>query len=239
MKELEEQFSFTPASTSPLDTGKYVLISNPSISIHDSTQYGGGYAPGVDNGDGTFTAHIARDNLIDAMQKCIEIAAAGEPGKDSKPVKKNVPITIIKRVITFSPAGEHPKASVVMKVPGKPKITKRSSSCIHFAIGERSFIADKAVLDVSQGKWLYLCLGIRRYRDLTMSRKTLIEHLNNECLTETFTFFGVMVWAKPDELEEWKEVFHVLVDEGVIIPVEQKMLGIVYRYVGEFDAELI
>jgi hypothetical protein len=47
-------------------------------------------------------------------------------------------------VITFSPAGEHPKASVVMKVPGKPKITKRSSSCIHFAIGERSFIADKA-----------------------------------------------------------------------------------------------
>lgn len=50
MKELEEQFSFTPASTSPLDTGKYVLISNPSISIHDSTQYGGGYAPGVDNG---------------------------------------------------------------------------------------------------------------------------------------------------------------------------------------------
>ena len=57
--------------------------------------------------------------------------------------------------------------------------------------------------------------------------------------TETFTFFGVMVWAKPDELEEWKEVFHVLVDEGVVDPVEQKMLGIVYRYVGEFDAELI
>ena len=55
MKELEEQFSFTPASTSPLDTGKYVLISNPSISIHDSTQYGGGYAPGVDNGDGTIS----------------------------------------------------------------------------------------------------------------------------------------------------------------------------------------
>ncbi len=48
-----------------------------------------------------------------------------------------------------------------------------------------------------------------------------------------------MVWAKPDELEEWKEVFHVLVDEGVVDPVEQKMLGIVYRYVGEFDAELI
>jgi hypothetical protein len=31
----------------------------------------------------------------------------------------------------------------------------------------------------------------------------------------------------------------VLVNEGVIVPVEQKMLGIVYRYVGEFDAELI
>ena len=86
MKELEEQFSFTPASTSPLDTAKYVLISNPSILIHDSTKYGGGYAPGVDNGDGTFTAHIARDNLIDAMQKCIEIAAGGD-SKNSKPIK--------------------------------------------------------------------------------------------------------------------------------------------------------
>ena len=31
----------------------------------------------------------------------------------------------------------------------------------------------------------------------------------------------------------------MLVDEGVVDPVEQKMLGIVYRYVGEFDAELI
>lgn len=144
MKSLEEQFTFTPASTSPLDTGKYVLISNPSILIHDSTRFGGGYAPGVDNGDGTFTAYYAHESLIEAMQKCIEIAAAGEPEKDSKPVNKNGPVTIIKRVIAFSPAGEQPKASVVMKVPGKPKITKRNSSCIHFDIGERSFIADRA-----------------------------------------------------------------------------------------------
>lgn len=86
MKELEEQFSFIPASTSPLDTGKYVLISNPSISIHDSTQYGGGYAPGVDNGHGTFTAHMARVSLVEAMQKCIEIAADGD-SKDFKPTK--------------------------------------------------------------------------------------------------------------------------------------------------------
>jgi hypothetical protein len=146
MKELEEQFTFSPASTSPLDIGKYVLISNPSISIHDSTKYGGGYAPGVDNGDGTITSHIARDSLDEAMQKCIEIAAAGgEPEKDIKPVEMNQPFTIIKRVIAFSPAGEEPKASVVIKVPGKPKITKRSSSsCIYFAIGESSFIADKS-----------------------------------------------------------------------------------------------
>lgn len=81
MKELEDQFSFTPASTSPLDTAKYVLISNPSIRIFDSTRIGGGYAPGVDNGDGTFTAHYARESLVEAMQVCLEIAKGYEAKK--------------------------------------------------------------------------------------------------------------------------------------------------------------
>lgn len=63
-----------------------------------------------------------------------------------------------------------------------------------------------------------------------MAQRTLAEYLDEQRLSGTFTFFAVMVCAKPDELEQWKKSFHELVAEGVIVPVEQRLLGMRYRY---------
>ena len=53
--------------------------------------------------------------------------------------------------------------------------------------------------------------------------------LEAQYLGETFTHFSVMTWAPKQELPQWKSEFHNLVDTGVIIKVEQRMLGAVYR----------
>ncbi len=65
-----------------------------------------------------------------------------------------------------------------------------------------------------------------------MSKESLINYLNANRQTGTFTAFAVMVWAKPDELESWKVAFNQLVDEGMLIPVEKRMLGYRYMYLG-------
>lgn len=55
------------------------------------------------------------------------------------------------------------------------------------------------------------------------------EILEEQFLGEKFTHFAVMTWAPTPELPQWKSEFHKLVDTGVIIKVEQRMLGSVYR----------
>ena len=53
--------------------------------------------------------------------------------------------------------------------------------------------------------------------------------LETEFLGEKFTHFAVMTWAPGPELQQWKSEFHNMIDTGVIIKVEQRMLGTVYR----------
>lgn len=144
MTSTAEQFRFTPDTTSHYARGHYHLIDNPNVVITDLTPIDGGYCPGVHQKDGTFAAFITCDTLDAAMDKAL--AAANECHKKTpKPAKKKQPpVTIIKIVLFFSPAGAKPKASAEISVPGKPKISKRSSSTIHFDVGDRSFIADKA-----------------------------------------------------------------------------------------------
>lgn len=55
------------------------------------------------------------------------------------------------------------------------------------------------------------------------------EILENQFLGEKFTHFAVMSLASGVERPEWKQEFHNMVDTGVIIKVEEHLLGNVYR----------
>jgi len=53
--------------------------------------------------------------------------------------------------------------------------------------------------------------------------------LEQQFLGEKFTSFAVMSLASGVERPVWKKEFHNMIDTGVIIKVEEKLLGDVYR----------
>lgn len=62
-----------------------------------------------------------------------------------------------------------------------------------------------------------------------MSKRTLLETLNRDFQGKNFTRFAVVSKAKDWELQSWSEGFLELISNGVLVAVEEKPLGTVYR----------
>lgn len=78
MSDLASLFNHIPADSKQLVLDRYILKSNPDISIEDASPIGGGFCPGQNMNDGTFASHISRDTLDEAMTICLKLAQASE-----------------------------------------------------------------------------------------------------------------------------------------------------------------